>query len=87
MTINERLDRITAINEEAARLLARLSPTPFDPGNLLDLVVYDDEGDRAAKFPCEHSVWQTHEGKLLVEYLDTIHTFPLNRFSFCTEAR
>lgn len=83
--IYERLDHIRTVNEEAERLLGIL--TAFDPGNLLDLVVYDDEGDRVAKFPCEHICYQTYEDKLLVEYLGALHTYPLDRFCYCTEAR
>lgn len=84
MTINERLDAITRRNNEAERLLHTLA---FDPGNLLDLIVYDDEGDRVSKFPMEHTVYEVFEGKLLIEYLGSHYSYSLNRFSYCTEAR
>lgn len=87
MTMTERLEEITRRNNEAEELLNMIT-TAFDPGNLLDLIVFDDEGDTVAKFSMEHTRYQVHEGKLLVEYYgDELHTFPLNRFSYCTQAR
>lgn len=93
--IEDRLDSISNSNSEAEQLLDQLNsaidgmsePLPFDPGNLKDLVIYDYDGETVAKFPMEHTIYQIHEGKLLVEYNDGLHTYRLDRFDYYIEGR
>ena len=55
--------------------------------NLYDLVIYDWDGDRMAKFPMEHSSFEIIEGKLHINYLDELHVYDLERFSYSFEGR
>ena len=55
--------------------------------NLIDLVIYDWEGERMAKFPMEHSSFEIIEGKLHINYLDELHVYDLERFSYSFEGR
>lgn len=55
--------------------------------DLYDLIIYDEDGDRVDKFPCEHITYEIIEGKLHVSYLGALHTYRLDRFWYCIEGR
>lgn len=79
--IQTKLDEITRNYLEAQILLDQIN---FP---LYDLVIYDYDGEPAAKFPLAGTLYEEHEGKLLVEYDGGLHTYRLDRFSYCTERK
>jgi hypothetical protein len=91
----ERLDNISSTNDEAEQLLNELNaaldgmsePLPFDPSNLKDLVIYDYDGEKMAKFPLEYTTYEIHEGKILIDYMEGLHTYRLDRYDYCIEGR
>lgn len=93
--IEERIDMISNSNDEAEQLLDQINsaldgmtePLPFDPGNLKDLVIYDYDGEIMAKFPLEYTTYKIHEGKILIDYMDSLRTYRLDRYDYCIEGR
>lgn len=57
-------------------------PIPFDPAYLKDLVIYDYDGDIAAKFPLEYTTYDEYFGKLHVEYNEGLYFYRLDRYSY-----
>lgn len=55
--------------------------------DLYDLIIFDYDGERMAKFPVEHSTLEIIEGNLHVSYLDTLHVYPLDRFDYAIYGR